>query len=144
MGNELITLGVSTVVGFYFKYLMQKAADLKEEREWLYKRVEQQTANADRAAQRVPIDMGAGIRRLIVVSCVFALIYGSFCLSLFGKTTYVEHTQIQPSSFFGLIPETTRKFYVEVPGFLITEDMRQVMSAICGFYLGQGVDSTKK
>ena len=74
----------------------------------------QTTDNQDKAAQRVPIDLGKGVRQLIVLACLFAVVAAPFVLPFFGISTFAEFTQKQPESFFGLIPETTRKYFAYI------------------------------
>jgi hypothetical protein len=103
----------------------------------------QTTDNQDKAAQRVPLDMGKNVRRIIVLACLFAVVAAPFVLPFFGISTFAEFTQTQPSSFFGMIPETTKKYFVEIPGYLFAEENRQVLLAVVGFYFGTAAGGNK-
>ena len=103
----------------------------------------QTTENQDKAVQRVPIDVGKNVRRLIVVSCLFAVVAAPFVLPFFGIPTFVEFSQKQPDAIFGFIPETTRRYFVEIPGYFLAEENRQVLLAVIGFYFGSAVGSNK-
>lgn len=143
MTPELLSLIGGGVTGFIFKYWAQRAQDQKEMFERLIKANQQTTDNQDKAAQRVPLDVGKNVRRLIVLTCLFAVVAAPFVLPFFGIPTFAEFTQDQPQSFFGLIPETTRRYFVEIPGYLLAQENRQVLLAIVGFYFGSAVKGDK-
>ena len=42
-----------------------------------------------------------------------------------------------------MIPETTRRYFVEVPGYFLAEENRQVLLAIVSFYFGSAAGSNK-
>lgn len=143
MTPELLSLIGGGVTGFIFKYWAQRAQDQKEMFERLIKANQQTTDNQDKAAQRVPLDVGKNVRRLIVLTCLFAVVAAPFVLPFFGIPTFAEFTQDQPQSFFGLIPETSRRYFVEIPGYLLAQENRQVLLAIVGFYFGSAVKGDK-
>ena len=143
MSVELLSLIGGGVTGFLFKYWAQRAQDQKEMFERLIKANQQTTDNQDKAAQRVPLDVGKNVRRLIVLTCLFAVVAAPFVLPFFGIPTFAEFTQDQPQSFFGLIPETSRRYFVEIPGYLLAQENRQVLLAIVGFYFGSAVKGDK-
>jgi hypothetical protein len=143
MPTELISLLGGGVTGFLFRYLAQRSQDQKEMFERLLKANAQTTENQDKAVQRVPLDVGKGVRQLIVLSCLFAVVAAPFVLPFFGIPTFAEFTQKQPESFFGLVPETTRKYFVEIPGYLFAEENRQVLLAVVGFYFGSAAGGNK-
>ena len=143
MTPELLSLIGGGVTGFLFKYWAQRAQDQKEMFERLIKANQQTTDNQDKAAQRVPLDVGKNVRRLIVLTCLFAVVAAPFVLPFFGIPTFAEFTQNQPQSFFGLIPETTRRYFVEIPGYFLAQENRQVLLAIVGFYFGSAVNGDK-
>jgi len=143
MTPELLSLIGGGFTGFLFKYLAQRAQDQKEMFDRLIKANAQTTENQDKAAQRVPIDVGKNIRRLIVLTCLFAVVAAPFVLPFFGIPTFVEYTQKQPESLFGLIPETARRYFVEIPGYFLAQENRQVLLAIVGFYFGSAVSGDK-
>lgn len=143
MTPELLSLIGGGVTGFLFKYWAQRAQDQKEMFERLIKANQQTTDNQDKAAQRVPLDVGKNVRRLIVLTCLFAVVAAPFVLPFFGIPTFAEFTQNQPQSFFGLIPDTTRRYFVEIPGYFLAQENRQVLLAIVGFYFGSAVNGDK-
>lgn len=143
MTEQLISLLGGGVTGFLFKYWAQRAEDQKQLFEQMLKANNQTTDNQDKAAQRVGIDVGKNVRRLIVLACLFAVVAAPFVLPFFGIPTFVEYTQNQPSSIFGMIPETTRRYFVEVPGYFLAEENRQVLLAVVGFYFGSAAGGNK-
>ena len=64
-------------------------------------------------------------------------------MSLIGTSTYVQVTATQPSMFFNFVPEMVRDYFVEIPGSLMTTEVRSVLIAISGFYLGSGVEARR-
>lgn len=143
MTPELLSLIGGGVTGFIFKYWAQRAQDQKEMFERLIKANQQTTDNQDKAAQRVPLDVGKNVRRLIVLTCLFAVVAAPFVLPFFGIPTFAEFTQNQPEGLFGIIPQTTKKYFVEIPGYLFAEENRQVLLAVVGFYFGSAAGSNK-
>jgi hypothetical protein len=140
---ELISLVGGAATGFIFRYMAQKAQDQKEIFERLIAANKQTTENQDKAAQRVPIDLGKGIRQLIVLAILFATLLAPFILPFFGLPTFVEVDARTPEGLFGLIPETTRKYFVEVNGFIYASETRQILVSIVGFYFGTAAAGNK-
>jgi len=140
---ELISLVGGAATGFLFRYMAQKAQDQKEIFERLIAANKQTTENQDKAAQRVPLDVGRGIRQLIVLAVLFATLLAPFILPFFGLPTFVEVDAHNPEGLFGLIPETTRKYFVEVNGFLYATETRQILVSIVGFYFGSAAAANK-
>ena len=143
MSIELLSLIGGGVTGFLFKYWAQRAQDQKEIFERLIKSNQQTTNNQDKAAQRVPLNVGRNVRRLIVLTCLFAVVAAPFVLPFFGIPTFAEFDQKQPESVFGMIPETTRRYFVEIPGYFLAQENRQVLLAVVGFYFGTSVSGDK-
>jgi hypothetical protein len=143
MPTELISLLGGGITGFLFRYWAQQSQDRKEMFEMAMGANKQTTDNQEAAAKRVPIDVGKGVRQLIVLACLFAVVAAPFVLPFFGISTFAEFTQTQPSGFFGMIPETTKKYFVEIPGYLFAEENRQVLLAVVGFYFGTAAGGNK-
>jgi hypothetical protein len=143
MSEQFIALLGGGVTGFLFKYWAQRAQDQKETFDRLLQANARTTENQDKAALRVPIDVGKNVRRFIVLSCLFAVVAAPFVLPFFGIPTFVEFSQKQPDAIFGVIPETTRKYFIEIPGYFLAEENRQVLLAVVGFYFGSAAGSNK-
>lgn len=140
---ELISLVGGAATGFLFRYMAQKAQDQKEMFERLMAANKQTTENQDKAVARVPLDLGKGIRQVIVLSVLFATLLAPFILPFFGLPTFVEVDATTPEGLFGLIPQSTRKYFVEVNGFLFASETRQILVSIVGFYFGSAAASNK-
>lgn len=140
---ELLSLIAGGATGFLFRYMAQKAQDQKEMFQRLMAANQQTTENQDKAAQRVPIDVGRGVRQVIVLSILFGTFLAPFILPFFGLPTFVEVDSTTPEGLFGLIPESTKKFFVEINGYLFTSENRQILLSIVGFYFGSAAASNK-
>lgn len=143
ISSELISLVGGAATGFLFRYMAQKSQDQKEIFERLIAANKQTTENQDKAAQRVPLDTGKGIRQLIVLSVLFATLMAPFIMPFFGLPTFVEVDATTPEGLFGLVPQSTRKYFVEINGFLFASETRQILVSIVGFYFGSAAASNK-
>ena len=143
ISTELISLVGGAATGFLFRYMAQKSQDQKEIFERLIAANKQTTENQDKAALRVPLDTGKGIRQLIVLAVLFATLMAPFILPFFGLPTFVEVEATTPEGLFGLIPQSTRKYFVEINGFLFASETRQILVSIVGFYFGSAAASNK-
>lgn len=143
MPLELISLLGGGITGFIFRYLAQKAQDQKELFERAIAINKQVTENQDKAVARVSIDAGKVVRQVIVLTVLFSTLAAPFILPFFGVPTFVEVDTKNPEALFGLIPETSRKIFVEINGFLYTSENRQILVSIIGFYFGSAVGGNK-
>lgn len=143
MPIELLSMIGGSTLGFIFRYLAEKRQDEKELFERALEANRQTTSNQDQAAKRVPIDVGKGVRQLIVLTVLFGSIAAPFILPFFGVPTFVEVDAKNPEALFGIIPNTTRKFFVEVNGFLYSSENRQILLSIVGFYFGTSAAARK-
>ena len=126
-----------------FRYSAEKRQNDKELFERLIASNKQTTENQDKAAARVPVDIGRGIRQLIVLTVLFATLIAPFILPFFGVPTFIEVDQVNPEGLLGVIPEYTKKFFVEVNGFIYTSENRQILVSIIGFYFGSAAAANK-
>ncbi|MFZ4598873.1 MAG: hypothetical protein ACOYNN_09535 [Terrimicrobiaceae bacterium] len=143
MTPELLSLVGGSFVGFLFRYIAEKRAAEAENFKRLIEMNTQTTNNQNLAAQRVPIDAGKVVRRLIVLIILFGTIIAPFILPFFGIPTIVEVDQTNPELLFGLVPETSHKVFQVVNGFLFTNESRQVLISIIGFYFGTAAAGNK-
>jgi hypothetical protein len=143
MPIELLSMFGGSTLGFIFRYLAEKRQDEKELFERVIEANKQTTSNQDQAAKRVPIDVGKGVRQLIVLTVLFGSIAAPFILPFFGVPTFVEVDATNPEGLFGIIPETSKKFFVEVNGFLYSSENRQILLSIVGFYFGTSAAARK-
>jgi hypothetical protein len=140
---EFLSLIGGSVTGFLFRHMAEKRQNDKEMFERLLAANKQTNENFDKAAQRVPLDVGKGIRQLIVLTVLFATLIAPFILPFFGIPTFIEIDQTNPDRLMGLIPGYTQKFLIEINGFLYTAENRQILVSIIGFYFGSTAASAK-
>jgi hypothetical protein len=140
MPTELISLIGGGLVGFIFRFMAQKAQDQKEMFERIIAANKQTTENQNAAAARVPLDVGKGVRQVIVLGVLFATMLAPFILPFFGVPTFVEVDATQTNL---LGPDTIKKYFVEVNGYLFTSETREILLSIVGFYFGSAAASNK-
>ena len=132
---EFLTLIGSSLTGFLFRFWAEKRKDQKEMFERAMARSKRQDESADSAVNRVSVDAGKVIRRIIVVTILFGTILAPFILPFFSIPTVVEVTE-KSGSFLGLFGGDTSIKFQEVYGYLFTEENRQILLTIVGFYFG--------
>lgn len=140
MPTELISMIGGGLVGFIFRFIAQKSQDQKEMFERLIAANKQTTDNQNAAAERVPLDIGKGVRQVIVLSVLFSTLLIPFILPFFGVPTFVE-VDAKETNFFG--PDMMKKYFVEVNGYLFTSENREILLSIVGFYFGSAAASNK-
>jgi hypothetical protein len=141
--TELISLIGGSVTGFFFRHMAEKRQAEKEAFERLLTMNERTTQNQNEAIERVPLDAGKVVRRFIVIMVLFGTIIAPFVLPFFGIPTIVEVEQVNPEQFFGIIPETKEKVFQTVHGYLFTQENRQILVSIIGFYFGSAAAGNK-
>ena len=132
---EFLTLIASSATGFLFRFWSEKRKDQKEMFERAMARSKRQDESADLAVKRVGVDAGKVIRRTIVCTVLFGTIIAPFVLPFFEIPTVVEVTETSPTFLWVFGGETSIKFQ-EVYGYLFTEENRQILLTIVGFYFG--------
>jgi hypothetical protein len=140
MPTELISLIGGGLVGFIFRFIAQKSQDQKELFQQMMAANKQTSENQNLAAQRVPLDIGKGVRQIIVLAVLFATLLAPFILPFFGVPTFVEVDATQTNL---LGPDLLRKYFVEVNGYLFTSENREILLSIVGFYFGSAAASNK-
>ena len=143
MPTELISLIGGSATGFLFRYMAEKRAAEQENFKRLLDANKQTTENQDKAVQRVPLDAGKAVRQIIVLAVLFGTIVAPFVLPFFSIPTVVEVVQTNPEILFGLIPETKETIFQSVTGYLFTQENRQILLAIVGFYFGSATAGNK-
>jgi hypothetical protein len=140
---EFLSLIGGSITGFLFRHMAEKRQNDKEMFERLIAANKQTNENYDKAVERVPIDVGKGIRQLIVLTVLFATLIAPFILPFFGIPTFIEIDQSNPDRLMGLVPGYTQKFLIEINGFLYTAENRQILVSIIGFYFGSTAGAAK-
>jgi hypothetical protein len=141
--SELISMVAGGATGFLFRYMAQKSQDQKEIFERLIQANKQTTENQNKAAERVPLDAGRVVRQIIVLTVLFGAFAAPFILPFFGVPTFIEVDVKNPEGLFGLIPETSRKAFVEINGFFWSSENREILLSIVGFYFGTAAANRK-
>lgn len=143
MPTELISLIAGSATGFLFRYMAEKRQADAENFKRLLDANKQTTDNQDKAVQRVSVDAGKAVRQIIVLMVLFGTIAAPFVLPFFGIPTIVEVNQTHPEILFGLIPETKETIFQTVNGYLFTQENRQILVSIVGFYFGSAAAGNK-
>lgn len=141
--SELISMVAGGATGFLFRYMAQKSQDQKEIFERLIQANKQTTENQNQAAERVPLDAGRVVRQIIVLTVLFGAFAAPFILPFFGVPTFIEVDVKNPEGLFGLIPETSKKAFVEINGFFWSSENREILLSIVGFYFGTAAANRK-
>jgi len=125
-----------SLVGFFFKLVAKRAENEQKRFEMFMKEKEFADASADKAVQRVGVDAGKWVRRLIVVSVLFGVILAPFIVTFLNHPIVVEEL-ITRKILWGLLGTKTEPVFIEVQGYLLVPEIRQALTAIIGFYFGQ-------
>jgi hypothetical protein len=136
--TEFLSLIGGSLTGFIFKNMAEQREARREQFEMLIKKNETETANQDKAVQRVGVEAGKIVRRIIVLCILFGTIVAPFVLPFFGIPTIVEIKSTSPS-FLGLFGGGESVYFHTVYGYLFTEENRQILLSIVGFYFGSAV-----
>jgi len=140
---EFISLIGGSLVGFLFRHMAEKRENEKQMVENIINLNKQSDESHDKAVQRVPMDVGKNIRRIIVLAVLFATMLAPFVLPFFGIPTFLEVDQSNPDRLFGLIPAYSQKFIVEINGFVYPSENRQILLSLVGFYFGNAAGKAK-
>tara|TARA_R100001377_G_C3187939_1_gene109325 strand:- start:360 stop:800 length:441 start_codon:yes stop_codon:yes gene_type:complete len=133
--TEFLSLIGGSVTGFIFKFLTEQREIRREQFEMLLERNKQITKNQDKAVKRVGIEAGKVVRRTIVLCVLFGTIIAPFILPFFGIPTVVEITR-ETTPFLGIFGGGQDVSFHNVYGYLFTEENRQILLSIVGFYFG--------
>ena len=136
--TEFLSMIGGSLTGFIFKYMTEQREIRREQFEMLIEKNKVETDNQDRAVARVGIEAGKIVRRTIVLCVLFGTILAPFILPFFGIPTVVEiKTVNQP--FLGIFGGGEDVAFHSVYGYLFTEENRQILLSIVGFYFGSAV-----
>ena len=143
MPIELITMAAGGLTGFIFRYMAERAKERAELWKFAINQKKAEDDSADKAAKRVPVDVGKWVRRAIVVCILFGVVLAPFILSLLGQSTIVEVETTGDEWLWGLFGGGSETIFVELEGYLMVPEVRQTLSAIVGFYFGNASASCK-
>ena len=139
MTSELITMGVSTLAGFAMRYM---AESRKEAHARQTDRIERFNAEED-SKKRAEAIFAPFIRRFLVISIVFAVVFATFIIAVWFPETpvVIQYTEVVKglgARIFGGEGREVNRF-VAVHGYVVTEEVRHALFAIIGIYCGQSV-----
>ena len=133
---EIMTMAGGSIVGFFFKLVAKRAENEQKRFEMIMKEKKFADDSADKAVQRVGVDAGKWVRRLIVVSVLFGVILAPFITTFMNHPIVVEEL-VTRKILWGLLGTKTEPVFVEIEGYLLVPEIRQALTAIIGFYFGQ-------
>ena len=142
LSPDFLSLLTGSATGFLFKAIAERRQQDHERFMQAMGKAEKENEHADAAVQRVSIDAGKLVRRFIVLCIMFGTILAPFIIAYSdGVTTVVEHesTVYKPWDLLGLFGEVKVRTYSPVEGYLYTEEHRQLLVTIVGFYFGTAV-----
>ena len=142
LSPDFLSLLPGSATGFLFKAMAERRAQDQERFKMAMGVAEKENEHADAAVSRVSIDAGKLVRRFIVLCIMFGTIIAPFIIAYSdGVTTVVEHesTVYKPWDLLGLFGTDSVRTYTPVEGYLYTEENRQILVTIVGFYFGTAV-----
>jgi len=142
LSPDFLSLLTGSATGFLFKAMAERRQQDHERFQMAMGKAEKENEHADAAVQRVGIDAGKLVRRFIVLCIMFGTIIAPFIIAYSdGVTTVVEHeaTAYKSWDLLKLFPAENVRTYTPVEGYLYTEENRQILVTIVGFYFGTAV-----
>lgn len=143
MTPEFLSLIGGGAAGFIFRHMAEKRQAEQENFRRLLEANDRTNRNQNEATRRVSVDAGRTVRQIIVLMILFGTIAAPFVLPFFGIPTVVEVIQTNPEWMFGLVPETKETIFQTVNGYLFTQENRQILVSIVGFYFGGAAAANK-
>lgn len=145
MTSEFLSLVGGSLVGFMFKSLAEKRQNEQERFNRMVGALGASDDSHNKAVKRVGLDAGKWIRRFIVLCVLFGTILAPFILPFFGIPTVVEVVEKENAFFdiFGLFGTNEIITYETIKGYLYTQENRQILVTIVGFYFGSAVGTTR-
>jgi len=143
--TEFLSLIGGSLAGFVFRTLAERRQDEKERFDRTLQLIDKRKEAVDAAVKRVPLEAGKVVRRIIVLCVLFGTILAPFILPFFSIPTVVEleEQRYAPLDFFGLFGKNTYISFESINGYLFTQENRQILVAIVGFYFGNASAKAK-
>ena len=133
---EIMTMAGGSLVGFFFKLVAKRAENEQKRFEMIMREKKFIEESVNNAVERVPIEAGKWVRRLIVVSVLFGVILAPFVVTFLNHPIVVEEL-VTRKILWGLLGTRTEPVFIEIEGYLLVPEIRQALTAIIGFYFGQ-------
>ena len=142
---EFLSLVGGSLAGFMFKSLAEKRQNEQARFNRMIDALVKSDESHDKAVERVGLDAGKWVRRFIVLCVLFGTILAPFILPFFGIPTVVEVVEKRnaPLDIFGLFGTNDIITYETIKGYLFTQENRQILVTIVGFYFGSAVGRTR-
>lgn len=140
---EFLSMFGGSLMGFIFRSMAERRALEQQRFENTIKMITTKDQSSDAAIGRVNQDAGKVTRRIIVLAILFATMFAPFVLPFFNITTVVETKDHVISPFWGLFGEWDKTSFNPINGFLFTQENRQVLLAVIGFYFGNAAAGRK-
>jgi hypothetical protein len=134
---EVINLLVGSIVGFAFKFMSKTAENRHTQMMAAIDAKKAADDSTDKAALRVSDDFGKRTRRRLMYMFVFGGILAPFVFATVNIPVIVEIVKEVPV-FFGLGGTKTVTTFYEIHGYYLSNEIKQAIIAISGFYFGQG------
>ena len=143
--TEFLSLLGGSVTGFIFKAMAEKRQNEQERFNRMIEASTKRNENANAAVERVGVEAGKWGRRTIVLAILFGTILAPFLLPFFGIPVVVEMTEKKyaPLDLFGLFGTTETVSFEVIRGYLFTQENRQILVTIVGFYFGAAVGKSR-
>ena len=143
--TEFLSLLGGSVTGFIFKAMAEKRQNEQERFNRMIEASTKRNENANAAVERVGVEAGKWVRRTIVLAILFGTILAPFILPFFGIPVVVELTEKKcaPLDLFGLFGTTETVSFEVIKGYLFTQENRQILVTIVGFYFGAAVGKSR-
>jgi len=143
--TEFLSMMGGSIVGFIFRALAEKRQNEKERFDRTMALIDKRREVADAAVERVSIEAGKVVRRIIVLCILFGTIIAPFILPFFHIPVVVELEEVKnaPLDLFGLFGKNTYISFESINGYLFTQENRQILVTIVGFYFGQAAGKTR-
>lgn len=135
---EFLSLVGGSAVGFIFRAMAERRMAEQERFDRTLSLIDKRTEVADAAAARVSVEAGKVVRRIIVLCILFGTILAPFLLPFFNIPVTVEIEEVKPAplDLFGLFGTNTYISFETVTGYLLTQENRQILVTVVGFYFG--------
>ncbi len=142
---EFLSLVGGSLVGFIFRAMAERRLAEQERFERTLSLIDKRKEVADAAVQRIGVEAGKMVRRIIVLCILFGTIIAPFLLPFFDVPIVVEVEEVKPAplDFFGLFGTNTYLSFETVKGYLYTQENRQILVTIVGFYFGNASAKAK-
>jgi len=136
--QEFLSLVGGSAVGFIFRAMAERRMAEQERFDRTLSLIDKRKEVADAAVQRVSVEAGKVVRRIIVLCILFGTIIAPFLLPFFDIPITVEVEEIKPAplDLFGLFGTNTYISFEKVTGYLFTTENRQILVTVVGFYFG--------